>query len=283
MSNTGPLGRLFRIRTDREPIGAKLTYLASLSLAVCLCAVSSSTVRSDSGQWWALGTFIQPLNGKAQLDGHKERLNAFLQQGRTLDALRLLDGRIAERPNAPAGYWQRGLLLLGVQDFRRALNDFDMVVKLSPHTVGAHMKRGLLLAKVNRPGEALKAYDSAIGSAKRRYAEIADYWSASVYAKSSPGVVKTTLELIARERDLTILHAHLGKGQVHFARSSYDDAEKAYGAAIAAVPGHGLPYKYRGWLKEKTGHLHQARSDYRRAAELNGDDKWVISALKRIR
>jgi tetratricopeptide (TPR) repeat protein len=325
-TSPGPLGAL---QTLQYRLAAALV---GASLFVTGLVPGLVQARAETHDWWALGTFVQPLDRSSRreaedlrqsprvLAAYESGLNAsasgdhkaavahftravqlagegnaaamtvyhkladsHLQLGHSLEALRALDGEIALDPNRPDGYWRRGGVHLQLRDHRKALADYESVAKLSPDTVGAHMNRGLLLSKMSRTGPALEAFEDAIAAATRRYEDIARYWNASVYAKSPPDLVATTLALVRRERDLTIARAHVGRGQVHFSGSSYDAAAAAYGEAILAAPDHELAYKFRGWLNEKRGRVADARADYRKAAAINAADPWIRQALRRVR
>lgn len=317
MAKTGPHGRKFRniresgnLRTSKAPadnpvrcrewiVPAALrltrtlgTAIFGVSLILLGSIASLPQARADASEWWALGTFLQPLNNAGDQTTkagstdfyHKVKKSEELSRaGRNLEALKVLDGLAAAYPKRVEVFWRRAALHMFMQSHRRALADFGVVAKLSPDAVGAHLKRGQLLAKTNRDGEALRAYREAISAAKRRYAAIAEYWKAYATSNEAPALVETTLALLRRDRDKTIADAHLGQGQVHFARSRYEAAQKAYSDAIAAMPDYELAYRYRGWLNEKTGQIRSARADYRRALEIDATDAWTQKALQRVR
>lgn len=292
MAKSGLMGRLSRILTERDSWRSGVSPAVMGVVLVAGCLTLPRRAVAEDLQWWALGTFIQPLESQSTPEKailHKRasaagaRADKLYRQGKRQDALKVLDKVVAETPEIPNGYWVRAAMHHRASDFPKALADYRMVARLSPDAVGAHMKLGLLYAKTNRPGEAIAAYRRAMAAAKRRYQDIARYWRSSGYARTAPHVTETTLLLLRRERDRTIAKAYLGQGQVHFARSRYEEASNAYGDAIIAMPDYTLPYKYRGWLKEKTGHLKEARADYRKAAELDEADPWTIKALKRVR
>lgn len=317
MAKSGPDGRKFRncwrsgnlripaapahdpIRCQRQAAPASIHSLQRIATAVVVAilivfgpSVSLPQARTDTSEWWALGTFLQPLNnpnnhsstaGGAAFGRSIQEADERRRAGRKLEALKVLDGLASAYPERAEVYWRRGELHMAMQNDRQAQADFDAVARLSPDAVGAHMKRGLLLARTNRDTQALHAYDEAIAAAGRRYAAITDYWKAYASSNGAAVVIDTTLSLLRRDRDRTIASAHLGRGQVHLARSRYGAALEAYNDAIAAMPDYEVAYRYRGWLNEKTGHIRSARTDYKRALEIDDTDAWTQQALRRVR
>lgn len=317
MAKSGPDGREFRscIESDNfraiadpadnpvrhrhraEPVSLRsMGRFATAVIVAGLIALGSSVslpqARADEAEWWTLGTFLQPLNspknqnaktGGAAFNRSLQEADELRRSGRNFEALKALNALTSAHPERAAVFWRRGELHMTMQNHRQALADFEAVAKLSPDTVGAHMKRGLLLNKTNREEDALGAYTDAIGAAKRRYLVISGYWKAYASSNGMPPFVETTLLLLRRDRDRTIARAHLGRGQVHFARSRYAAALEAYNDAIATMPDYEVAYRYRGWLNEKTGHIRSARADYQRALEIDDTDTWTLDALRRLR
>ena len=324
----------FALVADRTRASPRRAVKVLLGICVLLSGLylNLPQAHAERLQWWALGTFLQPLDAASAQSGthmqanlkawalfqdgeaaakageHREAVKKFARAielygpqsapaarvyakrasslrylRRNREAIQALNAQIALGPDRLEGYWARAETYLLMHDFTKALADFEFVAAHAPDTVGAHMFRGQLLHKLSQGDKALGAFEDTIQAAARRYRDISSYWHASVYAKTSPGVVNTTLDLVRRDRDKTIAEAHLWRGKVYVSESKYVEALQAYGEAISAAPDYEMAYRHRGWLNEKTGRIRAARADYQKAAGLNSSDPWIHKALQRVR
>ena len=147
------------------------------------------------------------------------------------EALAALDRCMAIAPQ-DAVQQQRGEVKFELNDMEGALADFTAVLAHQPDAVQALLYRGVALAQLQRPQEALAALDRAALLAPRR-AEM----------PFNRGVV---LEMLGRP----------------------DEAMTAYDAAIAINPGHADAWNNRGDILRRRGQLEAAVDAFRRAIAL---------------
>jgi lipoprotein NlpI len=80
-------------------------------------------------------------------------------QGRTEQALVLVDGYIREAPDDPKGYLLRAAMRSAGRDWERSLVDYDKAISLDANAVGAYQRRGVARFMAGRIKESLADFD----------------------------------------------------------------------------------------------------------------------------
>lgn len=73
-----------------------------------------------------------------------EKANILDNAGRTQEAIKTMSDYIANTPDEPAGYYQRGWFKDHSGDIEGALEDYTMAITLQPNVVYAYLNRGVL-------------------------------------------------------------------------------------------------------------------------------------------
>ena len=73
-----------------------------------------------------------------------EKANILDNAGRTQEAIKTMSDYIANTPDEPAGYYQRGWFKDYSGDIEGALEDYTMAITLQPHEAYAYLNRGVL-------------------------------------------------------------------------------------------------------------------------------------------
>lgn len=73
-----------------------------------------------------------------------EKANILDNAGRTLEAIKTMSDYIANTPDEPAGYYQRGWFKDHSGDIEGALEDYTMAITLQPNVAYAYLNRGVL-------------------------------------------------------------------------------------------------------------------------------------------
>lgn len=73
-----------------------------------------------------------------------EKANILDNAGRTLEAIKTMTDYIANTPDEPAGYYQRGWFKDHSGDIEGALEDYTMAITLQPNVAYAYLNRGVL-------------------------------------------------------------------------------------------------------------------------------------------
>lgn len=135
----------------------------------------------------------------------------------------------ADRSNL---YYQRGLAQFAKREHQAALLDFDDALKEVGQHVGALVKRAEAYAALNKPDEALKAYDLAI------------------------------------ERAPNNLIAHNDRGAYRRFRGDLDGAVADFSKSLELNPNFGMAYLNRGIALYDLGQYEGAEPDFSKALEL---------------
>jgi tetratricopeptide (TPR) repeat protein len=144
----------------------------------------------------------------------------------------------------PVAFRNRGLALHVRREYKSALKDFDMVIKLDPTNLGAFGNRALTLQSMGRNIAALKDYDKAI--------------SIDPNDKTAINNRGTTLGSLGR----------------------IEEAKKSFERALEIDPDFTSAYNNLGKLYKMTGDLDRSIYYYKEAARRG--DEWAINYLKKI-
>ncbi len=115
----------------------------------------------------ALADFDRAIGLKEDyVTAYAARAYAYLDTGRPGEAVADMDKVIKlERPLKAERYFDRGVMLGRMEDYGRALADFNKYIKLAPGKAAAYQARGFLFEKLGQPAKARADY--------KKYAELA--------------------------------------------------------------------------------------------------------------
>jgi len=78
------------------------------------------------------------------------------------NAVAIYDELVGANPDQPQWHALRGMTLLSIKDYQRALVDIDALIRLEPDVASYHLLRGLACSQSNRLDEAIAACSDAI-------------------------------------------------------------------------------------------------------------------------
>ncbi|MFF5210662.1 tetratricopeptide repeat protein [Streptosporangium sp. NPDC000396] len=165
-------------------------------------------------------------------DHYLERGNLFFQLGSTEEALADYETAIRVSPPMPEAYYNRAELRLALGDLEGGRADLDHVLELDPDYLDAYINRAGVRAVLGLEAEA---------------------WAD----------VETGLALMPGNPHLLTV-----KGQLDTAARRFEDAGRAFDAALDKAPHLGAAWANRGVLRYETGDAEGAVADLSRAIEI---------------
>ncbi len=171
-------------------------------------------------------------------------------------------------------YNSRGMAYLKMEDFQRAIEDYDTAIELNPSYLEAYIYRGICYRSLGNIKMAMKDFNIVAGakSISRDLAVQALSLRGSIFAET--GNYRK-----ARDDYNEALTRDPGASQVHIALASLyerlNDLPKAtyhYNRAIELEPKNSQAYLNRGTLFAESGNYQKALENYSMAVQLNPSD-----------
>jgi tetratricopeptide (TPR) repeat protein len=175
---------------------------------------------------------------------------AFLQTGDLKNAEREFSAVLAIAPGFSPAEISLGYVELARQDFKAALGHFDRSLQRQPGDAAALVGRGRALVGLQREGDAVVAFESAVAA--------------------DPSLVD-----IARRIDVMKFRTqeqNLARARQEARAGQLDEAIRAYGTAIAASPESAFLYRELAEVERQKGDAAAALGHFRQAATLDPTD-----------
>jgi tetratricopeptide (TPR) repeat protein len=176
---------------------------------------------------WLFVPYMYGMTNLAELEQRPEHADV---------AIKVVDPVLAQAGVTPVDranlYYQRGLAHFAKRDHQGALTDFDAALKEVSQHVGALVKRAEAYAALNKPDDALKAYDLAV------------------------------------ERAPSNLIAHNDRGAYRRYRGNLEGAVADFSKTLELDPNFGMAYLNRGISLYDLGQYEGAESDFAKSLEL---------------
>jgi tetratricopeptide (TPR) repeat protein len=173
---------------------------------------------------------VDPAN-LAALTGMAEVLRF---QGRSEEALSFANRAVELHPEKAQGYVIRGLLLRGSGEMGRALADFVYAEKLDPGNYWICYDKGRTLLSLDRPKEALEAFERAVTLDGRQF--VAYIYSAGILADMGEYGKAEERYAEAARLNPDYFYAHEGIGMLKMKNKEYAAARDAFMTAYAKAP-----------------------------------------------
>ncbi len=175
--------------------------------------------------------FSEPAAKPAAAKSRDPVMDAWAK-GDYLEAMRICNQEIAERPGKGYSYFQRATTYSLQKQWDKALLDFDKALKLDPQNHDAYANRALLYLEINQPEKALEDCNTGLR------------------------ITKTNVNLWSN------------RGETWLKLGNYKSAIADFNISLELVPNLGEAYYYRGLAFEKLHDDKRADSDKAKAKEL---------------
>lgn len=229
--------------------------------------------------------FLEPIEPKETLlvgNSYADRGSAYEKKGDFEKAISDYTRAIQQKPNALIYLDGRGLIYHKKGEYKKAINDFDKAIKLSTKSTAPLNHRGLVYQEKGDYPKALKDFSKAIEINPKfetgyfyrgiLYKIMGEYNKAiddlSTFISEVPNYADTYLE----------------RGKVYNKTGEYNEALNDFTKAIELDSEIPETYLQRGLIYENKLHDNDAAfADYKKAFELNPDNKEYEEALNRVR
>lgn len=201
-----------------------------------------------------------PEGTAAALAGRLDRGWQYLQLDDFRNAEREFSAALKQQPAFHSGETAMAYLALARGNDKDAASRFDRALQADAAYVPALVGRGQALLELNRDGEALASFESALAN---------DPSLADLRGRIEVLRFRATQEMLAR-------------AQAAADAQRWDVAKAAYLQAIAASPDSAFLYRELAGVEQKAGQTLDALDRYRKAVELDPSDARSLAAMGTI-
>ncbi|CAD8196501.1 unnamed protein product [Paramecium octaurelia] len=191
----------------------------------------------------------------------------FKQQGEKEKALQDYNMAIKLNPNYATAYINRGVLFKQQGEKEKALQDYNMAIKLNPNYATVYINRGNLFNEKGEKEKALQDYNMAI-KLNPNYTNA--YYNRGVLFKQLGETEKANQDYnTAIHLNPNYATAYINRGNLFNEQGEKENALQDYNMAIKLNPNYADAYFNRGVLFKQQGEKEKALQDYNRAIKLN--------------
>jgi tetratricopeptide (TPR) repeat protein len=251
------------MRSVSAKASARLTKVLLLATLVAFSACAPKSVPTPVPTTPKFPEFMRPAVPQAMADSpaatSASRGWAFLQAGDLRTAEHEFSAALKTQPAFFPAETSLGYLELARKDAKGALPHFDRALELNAQhdDVSAFVGRATALLALNREGEALAAFETALALDPSQ-TELARRVEVLKFRSAEQG--------LARARDA----AHSGR---------FDEAAQAYTAAISSSPDSAFLYRELGAVEKQKGDADAALEHFRKAAALDPGDAKTLEQI----
>ena len=172
-----------------------------------------------------------------------------------------------EEPLNAEEYFGKGLGWDRLQDYHKAIQNYDKAVKLAPKNINVYYNRGLVKGKLQDYSGAIQDYDKAIALDPKNVAAYNNRGIANADLKDYAGAIADYNKTI--ELDPQNAAAYNNRGIAKANLKNYAGAIEDYNRAIELDPKYANAYNNRGVSKKNTKNFMGSIEDYDKAIELD--------------
>ncbi len=195
----------------------------------------------------------------------KEYENAAMYYTRAIEDL---EG--SKNSNLVTAHYNRGLAYLKEGNYDRAIDDFTVVVQLTPNDDRAYYNRGNALALKNFHERAINDYSQAIELSPEKaylyYSRGLAYQEEEEYYDRAIDDFTTAVTLNPNDKK-----SYCFLGITHYKKKEYRAAQKYFGKALSIDPAYAEAVAGRGQAYLRSGKMEKALSDFKTACDM-GDE-----------
>ncbi|MBE9593113.1 MAG: tetratricopeptide repeat protein, partial [Proteobacteria bacterium] len=193
--------------------------------------------------------------------------NWFYKNKKYGNCLKFWDVFIEKEPNIDVAYNNRGLAYAELNQYERAIEDYNEAIKLNSNYAEGYSNRGLAYAELNQYESAIEDYNEAIklnpNLAEAYYNRGIAYAELKKYERAIEDYNK------AIELNPKYAEAYNNRGIAYAELRKYGRAIEDYNQAIELNPNLVMAYNNRGIAYAELRKYGRAIEDYNRAIELN--------------
>jgi predicted O-linked N-acetylglucosamine transferase (SPINDLY family) len=203
-----------------------------------------------------------------------QRAQAWQQQGKFVEAVRLYDELIAGDDTNPETYYKRANALNGLERWAAALADYDRAINLNSAFSNAHCNRGYSLERLSRWQAALDSYDRAVALNAADFLAHYNRGGALKQLGQLDEALASYQQAITLKSDYS--EAYVNRGNVLQELHRHEAAIESYSTALAFSPNLGEVFKSRGASLHSLRQFETAIQDYNRAYSLAPDSNYLL-------
>ena len=216
---------------------------------------------------------------KSLAAAYNNRGNAYYRLNQYEKAIEDFNMAIEFNPKYAKAYRNRGNVHFKLNQYEKAIEDYKKAMGLNPNLAEAYNNRGLAYHKLNQYEEAIKDYKKAIEldprGANAYYNRGNAYRGLNQYEEAIKDY-KKAIELDPRDAN-----AYYNRGNAYRDLNKHEEAIEDYNKAIELSPNLAQPYANRGITRLQTNEdLDKAIEDFKHARDLfEGKDKERVLGL----
>jgi tetratricopeptide (TPR) repeat protein len=169
----------------------------------------------------------------------------------------------------PSGYVLRGNAFVADKQYQRAIEDYDHALELDRDFWMARAGRGIALVEIGEFDRALPDLDVAVVSRHHRIFFFATKESATIASPKGPGRgIRVTGYRFSPHPPIAA--AQTARGKLRLKRGAYDKAIEDFDAAIDRIAQLPEPHVQRGLARMALGHCDEGITDVRTGSSLGG-------------
>ncbi len=248
--------------------------------------IGSDTADKSSGKNRAVFLFLlvaalMVVMAGCQKESYIERGDAYMNLGKTDEAIIEYSKAIESGSDDAALYYKRGVLYRLQGNNREAVDDLSMTISLEPENAEAYCERAIAYGNLAQMEPALSDLDKAIeidpkfakaySNRSAAYLSIGDYDNAISDASTAIGLEPRQPE------------HYVNRGWAYFHTYYFESALKDLNRAIELDPTLAIAYCDRGWVHFTKMKYDEAIADFEKVLTLTDDPNLVAAAKQGIR
>jgi tetratricopeptide (TPR) repeat protein len=196
-----------------------------------------------------------------------------INDGHNEVAVKMLTEAIDMAPRRSEAYYYRAVAFSNLEQFEKALSDFDVAIAVNPHWALPLAGRGAAHVALGDSSAAIDDFDKAI---HLEPGEAALYANRGQLHHQRGELVTAKQDLDAAVRlDPDLVAARFNRGVLLYALGKNEEAIEDFTRAIAVDPMEAPPYFNRGFIYAELGRVDEARADLETFIAVSDNAEWV--------
>lgn len=194
--------------------------------------------------------------------------------------LDLFDKRM-EAESDPKKYWQLGIDFYDAHNYSKAIENFNIVIELSPEFMNAYLFRGISYCSIGNYSAAVRDLSAFIENDKTDYQSfLYRGWSYSSLSNNESALLDMNKSI---ELNTSNAYSYYSRGNVLSDMELYDKAIIDYKKAITLQPDFSMAYNNLAWVKFLQKEFSQALIFADQAVKLDGSNYVALDTRAEIK